>query len=204
MEYDDIDGGPDDPDNDLCDRRSKEKRAPKKGKPMVDRKKVGRRSKNKGKDYERYLAHKLNKWAGLENEKAGSFKRRWSGRAETPEGGDLINPPWFNIIIEARKRENWNFDDIMRNGFNSIIARWWEEMAVKNKTHHLMLIFSKNRQPDYVAFTDTLDMPVAKTIEDVALITIVLPLTPCKLWILKLDDLLERLDSEEFKPNPLE
>lgn len=168
---------------------------------MTNRKKIGRRSKNKGKDYERYLAHTLNEWAGLENEKDGSFKRRWSGRAETPQGGDLINPSWFPIIVEARKRESWSFDEIMRNGMNSIIAKWWEEMVTKNKTHWVMLAFSKNRQPDYIAFDDSIETPLLKLIgecENNGSPTLEVELESSSLWIVQLDEMIKKMSPEWF------
>lgn len=163
---------------------------------MTDRKRIGRRSKNKGKDYERNLSHRFNEYAGLENEKAGSFKRRWSGRAETPEGGDLITPDWFPIIIEARKRESWSFDEIMRNGAESIIAKWWDEMVEKNKTHWVMLVFSKNRQPDYIAFDDSVDTPLLK-LNGTSMLSI--QLKSSILWITQLDEMFRKILPEQFR-----
>jgi len=148
----------------------------------------GRGARIKGKGFEIKLAQTFNKTFGLPNNGDDSFKRRWSGRAETPIGGDLKNPDWWPWPIEARNREGWDFNMIFKSHISCPMLKWWREMTEKNKTDALILAFTRNHVPNYVMFdrmelTRVLDLSVdVIDLEDVPVISLALyGLTICRL-----------------------
>lgn len=171
------------------------------------RQKAGRMSRRKGKSTENVQSHKWNDWASLPYNKEGSFRRWWAGREETGRKGDLKVPDFFPFIIEIRNREGWTFSSIFGGTTNTkpcTLLQWWYEMLEKNGYAPLFLIFTKNRQPDYVMYSGV----ERKIIEDIfgsiqsggfPVMRVWEPVKRESLFIAKLSHLLDFMDPEGFK-----
>jgi hypothetical protein len=125
----------------------------------------GKKSNDKGKRYERYMATTLSIWSGVD-------------LVRTPLGApeEIYADIWpvnvtdhFPLAVECKCDESWNFDQIMR-GTGSWFG--WLEQAYRqamtaerelSRLHVPMLVFSKNRSPDWVA------VPVQYGLRDSAL-----------------------------------
>lgn len=114
---------------------------------------AGSRSNNKGKRYERDIAKTLSSWSGVE-------------LVRTPLGApeEIYADVWpvlvtdhFPLAVECKCDEDWSFDQIMKG-----TGQWfsWLEQAYRQATtaerelgrlHVPMLVFSKNRCPNWVA-----------------------------------------------------
>jgi len=114
---------------------------------------AGKRSNNKGATYERRIARKFSDWSGIE------LVRTPSGAPEEiyADIWPRLTTKYFPIALECKCDESWNFDQIM-----SGVGPFWGWLGqafaqAENATKELrrqyipMLVFSKNRCPDYVA-----------------------------------------------------
>lgn len=166
-------------------------------------KKTGRFSRQKGKVYERAVAHKLNAWAGIAKEDEVKFCRRWAGRKEVPVGGDLICPTWFPYIIEARLRKTWSMESVFTQGNKATIIAWWHELKEKNKYGKLLLVFSKDNYPDYVMYgvdeRDELFNLFGNLQVFGTEVRIGMGLCDTDIYIMLFDDMLAAMDCEAFK-----
>jgi len=122
------------------------------------RKQVGRYSKQKGKIYERHVCEVLNKWADED-----AFSRHWSGRNEAPELGDVLRPKWFEPTIECRKREGWSMEASLRADW--IVRQWYTQLKEKARGGLMLLVFSRNGQPDFLMWGADEARWMAETIE---------------------------------------
>jgi len=112
------------------------------------------KSIDKGKNYERYIADKLTDWAGfkiIRTPQSGA----WQGTS-----GDIIpenRERPFIWIIECKKAERWSLEAILLGNcalFSSWLAQMLEEVhsdyVITNTWRLPVLIFSRNRKPDFV------------------------------------------------------
>ncbi|AIW03287.1 holliday junction resolvase [Bacillus phage Mater] len=116
----------------------------------------GRGSKQKGSSYELKLAKALSKWSGEQVHRvpqSGAGGHTWG--ADSRMNGDIVFPVTSNnsFIYEAKKREGWGLHNLFLN--NGEIKTWFEQvvMDARRMAEHGMspcLIFSKNRDKDYV------------------------------------------------------
>ncbi len=108
-------------------------------------------SKAKGDTYERKIAKKLTDWTGLKFERVpASGGLHW--KSDNRVYGDIVtNDPDFPFIIELKNRESWNMDSLI-NGSKEV-ENWWKQVTADAKAtgKEPMVIFSRNRQPDYLA-----------------------------------------------------
>ena len=114
---------------------------------------AGKRSNNKGATYERRIAGKFSDWSGIE------LVRTPSGAPEEiyADIWPRLTTEYFPIALECKCDESWNFDQIMCG--TGPFMEWLEQACrqAENATKELrrqyipMLVFSKNRCPDYVA-----------------------------------------------------
>ena len=114
---------------------------------------MGKMSKAKGSTYERHIAKKLGAWWGEEFQRTpASGGLRW--KQDNRVCGDIVTPPGstFPWVVECKKRENWTMDSLL-NG-SAEVSKWWKQVTDDAERSGLepMLIFTRNRQPDYVAF----------------------------------------------------
>lgn len=108
--------------------------------------------------YERYVAKKLSAWWGEEFHRTpASGGLRW--KQDNRVCGDIVTPPGstFPWVVECKKRENWTMDSLL-NG-SAEVSKWWKQVTDDAERSGLepMLIFTRNRQPDYVAVKDEED-----------------------------------------------
>lgn len=119
---------------------------------------MSRMSKTKGSTYERHIAKKLGAWWGEEFQRTpASGGLRW--KQDNRVCGDIVTPPGstFPWVVECKKRENWTMDSLL-NG-SAEVSKWWKQVTDDAERSGLepMLIFTRNRQPDYVAVKDEED-----------------------------------------------
>jgi hypothetical protein len=122
----------------------------------------------KGKDYERHIAKILSDWCGFPLIRT-PMSGAWQGTA-----GDIIpknKTDDFPFLVECKKQEHWQMEQLLSNTgpFADWVQQAVEGMA-KDAEHGrdvrtFMLIFSRNRKPDYIACTHSLipdDWPEAE------------------------------------------
>lgn len=120
---------------------------------------MGKRSLNKGQQFERAVAKRLSEWSGIELTRT-PMSGAWVGSEV-----DIwpVNPEeWFPLAVECKKEESWTFEQLML-GTGPFLG-WWaqaEQQAFqwRQRTGHWrepFLVFSRNRLPMFVAVSDTL------------------------------------------------
>ena len=108
-------------------------------------------SRSKGKNYERLVAKKLGEWWGEPfRSTPGSGALHWE--KDNRVAGDIVPPvdSKFPFTVECKKREGWYFDAIINE--TGEIPEWWQQSVDDGKRvdREPILIFSKNRSPNYV------------------------------------------------------
>lgn len=104
--------------------------------------KTGRKSRRKGKSFERMVAGVLRLWTpGTDWQTT-----RNSGRTDIP--GDVYAPDRaIKCVIECKHRKNWSVQDIIRNNkgyadeMQKVLIEDWEPVI---QTHHYLFIFCFN------------------------------------------------------------
>lgn len=121
-------------------------------------------TKRKGSDYERLVASYMSKWWGC-----GKFhKTPASGGLHWDKDnrvvGDIVAPQGsqFPFVVECKKREGWNFTQILK-GTGEFIS-YWEQVnedvkRVEEDGLQPLLVMSKSHQPSfYVVRKETHDI----------------------------------------------
>lgn len=108
-------------------------------------------SRSKGKGYERLVAKKLGEWWGEPfRSTPGSGALHWE--KDNRVAGDIVAPvdSKFPFTVECKKREGWYFDALINQ--TGEIPSWWQQSIDDGKRvdREPILIFSKNRAPNYV------------------------------------------------------
>lgn len=126
----------------------------------VDRSKIGKRSKRKGKTYERRCAKILTKFTGVNYRStpgSGGFNK-YGGVTIREElfCGDLIcDVPTFRYCVESKNRESFSFTAILKNPSTAVFTKWWYQCvddANKVKLEPLMF-FKPNISDDFIVMT---------------------------------------------------
>ena len=122
-------------------------------------------SKPRGNKYENDIAVKIRERLVphcFDNGQAYQLVHRTPRSGAGVERGDIIlKPPvwvWFPWFFECRNRESWNWTQVMKQGMDSVIGKWFIEDAV-GKCHPYdgnsdyprspMLVFTRNFDNDY-------------------------------------------------------
>lgn len=114
----------------------------------------GKKSSNKGKDYERKIAKLLSDWCGFELIRT-PMSGAWQGTA-----GDIIpkdRSKHFPFLVECKKQENWSLEQILESHgpFSSWVTQVQQELVKDLSNGHnvksFLLIFTRNNKPDYIA-----------------------------------------------------
>lgn len=118
---------------------------------MTDRSAVGRKSKNKGSNYELTIAKILTKWWGAPFHRVpASGGLHWSSSMNV--AGDIVTIPeaGFPFVVECKKREEWTLENAFLN--NKDIKSWWAQVVgdARETGKIPILIFSRNRAEDFV------------------------------------------------------
>jgi hypothetical protein len=111
-------------------------------------------SRAKGAAYERKICKLLMPWWNCEFHRVpASGGLRW--KQDNRVTGDIVvqeDVKDFPFVIECKKREGWNFEQIIK-GTGEVVS-WWEQNITD--IHRLgdvnkrpLVIFSKNMSPDY-------------------------------------------------------
>lgn len=122
--------------------------------------KIGKRSKRKGKTYERRCAKILGEFTGVNFRStpgSGGFNKQ-GGTVIREElfCGDLIcDSPNFRYCIEAKNREEFSFTALIKSPEKAAFTRWWYQCVsdAKNVGLKPLLFFKPNRQDDFVVMT---------------------------------------------------
>ena len=107
-------------------------------------------SKAKGADYELKICKVLAEWYQEEFHRVpASGGLRWG--KDNRVSGDIIPQvgSTFPFSIECKKREDWTFEQVLRG--TGEVESWWTQCTrdAANVDKKPLLIFSKNRAPDY-------------------------------------------------------
>ena len=116
---------------------------------MVDFSKIGKRSRRKGKGFEREIKEMISKALKIPKEYIEK-PIEWGGQPL----GDIftVGKHWekLPIFIEAKKREQWQLHQVFTNPDTNPLVKWWlktsNDMPEEDK-NNLMLVFSKNYFP---------------------------------------------------------
>ena len=175
--------------------------------------KVGRRSKRKGKTYERRCAKLLGEWTGVNfrsTPASGGFNKQGVVIREEMFCGDLIcDDPNFRFCVEAKNRDTFSFTGILKNPNTAAFSEWWWQcLDDATRIQKLPILFFKpDNAADFIALTalgliatgykgphyklSVYDDPVTITIEKKKL-TVRLP-TP---YIINWKDFVKNVDSK--------
>ena len=125
---------------------------------MTDYSAIGKRSKRKGKTYERRTAKLLTEFTGVGFRKtpsSGGFNR-FGGVSIREElfCGDVISDSHdFRFCVEAKNREEFTFEGILKNPNTAPFTLWWYQCCDDAKRVGLkpILFFKPDNQADFIA-----------------------------------------------------
>lgn len=128
----------------------------------ADFSKIGKRSKDRGKAYERLVAGSLTEYTGVNFRKtpaSGGFNRQGIQVAGHIFCGDLMcDSPDFKFSVEAKNRKAFSFQHILSSLDNCDFTQWWFQTVRDARIHNLepMLWFKpKPGSPDnFVVVTE--------------------------------------------------
>lgn len=120
---------------------------------------IGRRSKRKGKTYERKVAGLLQSFTNANFRKvpsSGGFNKQGAVVREESFCGDVIcDRPDFKFCIEAKNRETFSFQALLNNPNTAAFSEWWYQCIEDAKSVDLLpiLFFKPEIGEDLVALT---------------------------------------------------
>lgn len=125
---------------------------------MADFSKIGKKSKRKGKTYERRCAKLLTEFTGIgfrSTPSSGGFNK-FGGVTIREElfCGDLIcDDQNFIFCVEAKNREEFSFEAVLKNPNTAAFTKWWYQCLEDAKRVELLpiLFFKPDNQADFVA-----------------------------------------------------
>lgn len=127
---------------------------------LIDRSKIGKKSKRKGKTYERRCAKILIDYTGINfrsTPASGGFNKQ--GGVTIREElfcGDLIcDNPNFRFCVEAKNRQEFSITALLKNPETAAFSKWWYQCIDDAKRVGLkpLMFFKPNRQDDCVVLT---------------------------------------------------
>jgi hypothetical protein len=128
-------------------------------KPDVDRSKLGRSNKRKGKTFESRVAHILTEFTGVNFRRvpcSGGFNK-FGGVvvAEHVFSGDVLcDSPHFDFSVEAKNRQDITLTALLKNPGTAPFTKYWyqcvADAAVNNRRP---MMFFKNAREDWVVIT---------------------------------------------------
>lgn len=130
---------------------------------------IGRRSKRKGKTYERKIAGLLSEFTGVNFRKtpgSGGFNKQGVVIKQESFCGDVIcDRADFKFCVEAKNRDTFNFHSLLVNPNTSAFSEWWHQCLEDAKSVDLLpiMFFKPELGEDFVALTsagvDALELP---------------------------------------------
>lgn len=128
-------------------------------KNVIDRSKIGKRSKRKGKTYERRCAKILIDFTGINFRSvpaSGGFNKQGVVIREELFCGDLIcDDPKFKFCIESKNRQEFSITALLKNPETAAFTKWWHQCVEDAKRVNLkpLMFFKPNRQDDCVVLS---------------------------------------------------
>jgi hypothetical protein len=125
----------------------------------TDHSKVGKRSKRKGKTYERRCAKILKEFTDVNFRStpgSGGFNKQGVSIREELFCGDLISDsPKFRYCIEAKNRESFSWTAILKSPDTAEFTKWWHQCVEDAKGVNLepLLFFKPNNRDDFIVMT---------------------------------------------------
>jgi hypothetical protein len=128
---------------------------------MTDWSEIGRRSKRRGKTYERRCAQLLSDWTKINFRKtpgSGGFNKQGGVviREELFCGDLICDKNDFKFCVEAKNRESFSFIALLKNPNTADFSEWWWQCLddAKRVSLYPILFFKPNNQDDFIALTE--------------------------------------------------
>lgn len=120
-------------------------------------KRKGINSRTKGATFERDVAKLLTTWCGM-NMRRSPMSGGWNKHGDiTPV--DPHDMDSFKFNVECKNQMIWDFSDLIKDIHNNDgIESWWIQAAndAEKSKRVPLLIFTKNRHPNYIMLTENL------------------------------------------------
>lgn len=120
----------------------------------------GRRSKRRGKTYERRCAKILSEFTsiGFRSTPASGGFNKFGGtviREELFCGDVICDSPHFRYCVEAKNREEFSFTAILKNQHTAAFTKWWHQCVEDAKSVNLepLMFFKPNVQDDFMVMS---------------------------------------------------
>lgn len=120
---------------------------------------IGRRSKRKGKTYERKIAGLLTDFTDVNFRKtpgSGGFNKQGVMIKQESFCGDVIcDRADFKFCVEAKNRDTFNFHSLLVNPNTAAFSEWWHQCLEDAKSVNLLpiMFFKPELGEDFVALT---------------------------------------------------
>lgn len=117
---------------------------------------MGVNGRNKGSCYERQIAKILTEWTKVElfrSPMSGGWGSNTKGDITPKNAQEMVD--WI-FSIELKKHEGWNLEDLVKGTNKGKMLDWWSQCSgdASKGGKIPILIFSKNRDADYVWIRD--------------------------------------------------
>lgn len=126
----------------------------------VDYSKIGKRSKRKGKTYERRCSKILKEFTGCgfrPTPGSGGFNKQGGVviREELFCGDLICDDASFRYCIEAKNREEFSFTALLKSPETSAFTKWWYQCVTDAQNVKLkpLLFFKPNIHDDFIVMT---------------------------------------------------
>lgn len=127
---------------------------------MVDHSKIGRRSKRKGKTYERRVGKLLTDFTQINFRSvpgSGGFNKFGgvSIREELFCGDVICDSQDFKFCVEAKNRKTFDFNSVLKNPNTAAFSEWWYQCNQDAKSVSLdpLMFFKPDHAADFIAIT---------------------------------------------------
>ena len=127
-----------------------------------------RRCKNKGSNFERELARRIGEWWCDDRDAfwrtSGSGARAHRDNIHPGDIGPIKNiPQFFPFCIEARCRESWSLDEILKSKVPDVLKWTVENSEVAGSNYLSMLIVKRNYFPTLVIIPNWVPLTISKS-----------------------------------------
>ena len=112
----------------------------------------GKKSRNKGANFERAIATRLRQWLGEDWEVKRNPTDRQNGKAGAGEF-EIVGPHQFPYAIECKAHESFDYGQLFRNPVTGPFLGFWEQAVEQAASAEKdpMLILKRNSGPVLVA-----------------------------------------------------
>lgn len=125
---------------------------------MVNRSAIGKRSKRRGKTYERRTAKLLSEATGTNFRStpgSGGFNKQGGVqiREELFCGDVIADNPNFAFCVEAKNRKSFSFTGILKNPETAAFTSWWYQCCSDATAVNMLpiMFFKPDNQADFIA-----------------------------------------------------